>query len=233
MTASELITLFRRQSEESAYTSDSDMPSAASLWSNYQLIQFINQAQYEFAERTLCFKDGTTFLLDVEADEPTLTIDERILRIERAELITADRRLDLKTIEEFDQTGIDDYGIRRSTSWRTRTGTPQFLITDITADTARLYPIPEEDDTLQLTVRRHPLVEITDFDDELEVPTRWQYGLLHKLKMEAYSTPQALAVGFSNALLVAEREWEKFIVDASSTIKKKTRRAGKIRYGGI
>jgi hypothetical protein len=234
MTVNEILTLFRRQSEDSAYTHDRDMPDSISLWSNYQLIQYLNQGQNEFAEETYCFKDGDTFSLSLTGDVPTYEIDERILKVERAELLSTNRMLALKTIEEFQQSSYyDDYGHRRSASWEEHTGTPNSLITDITSDEFRVYPIPTEDDTIKLTVRRLPLYTLTALTDELELPERYQYGLLYKLQKEAYSNPKALLMGYGDALMIATKSWSDFVSNASKRIKIKTRGPGKVRYGGI
>jgi hypothetical protein len=158
MTVNEIITLFRRQSEDSAYTHDRDMPDSISLWSNYQLIQYLNEGQREFAEETYCFKDGDNFSLPVTNGIPDYEIDERILKVERAELMSTNTMLKLKSIEEFQQSSYyDDYGHRRASSWEKHTGTPTTLITDIDSGYFRIYPIPVDDDTVNLALRRLPL----------------------------------------------------------------------------
>lgn len=234
MNVNEIITLFRRQSEESAYTHDSDMPDSISLWSNYQLIEYLNEGQEEFAERTYCFKDGSNFSIPVVSGTAEYSASGEILKIERAELLSTNTIINTVTMEEFSQTTYyDDYYRRRVASWEEQTGTPQCIITDIDYLTYRLYPIPVEDDTLKLTVRRLPLNRLTSLTDSLEIPERYQYSLLYKLQKEAYSAPKALLMGFGDALMVAERRWEEALKNAVSKIRIKTRGPGKVRYGGL
>ena len=234
MIANELITLFRRNAEDASYTYDTNMPSAMSLWSNFQLLQYMDQAQKEFAEKTYCFKDGSNFTLTVAIGDSEVYYDPRILKIERAESLADNTLLNLLSMEEFQTSSfIDDYGIKRSTSWETRTGKPRSLITDITSNSVRLYPIPDAVDMIKLTVRRYPLRDIESLDDELEVPQRFQYGLLYKMQSEAFKNPKALISGYGDAAVAAKADWDNFITDAYKHFRVKTQGPGKIRYGGL
>ena len=231
MTVNELITLFRRSAEDSAYTHDRDMPESFSLWSNYQLIHFIDQAQKDFAEKTYIFRDDQNFNIIVETGIPNVSLDERVLRIERAELLSSNHLLAVKSIEEFqNSTGQDDYGVSRHASWEERTGTPDVLITDINSGYARIYPIPEADDEIKLTVRRLPLIDLVDLDEELEIPSRYQFGLLYKVQIEAFSSPKALLMGYGDALVAAKEKWEDFLIQAHKQVRVRTRGPGKTRY---
>lgn len=230
----DLITLFRRESEDPTYTYDRNLPEADSLWSNFELIQYIDQGQKEFARRTLCFKDSLSFRPTITADSPWIKYDDRILRIEKAELNSTNIVLPVLTMEDFHtQYFIDDYGNKKMASWETRTGTPRCLIRDMEQDYLRAYPIPTEDDTLLLTVRRLPMEDITNLTDEIEISNRWRYGLLHKLKSEAYNKPKALMLGFEKASFRAELDWDKWLNEARSRMNIRTRGPGQVRYGGI
>lgn len=233
-TASDLITLFRREVDDPAYFPDANFPDAKSFWSNYELLQYLDQAQKEFAERTLVFKDDDSFKPAIVEDDPWVELDPLILRIERAEIESTEVIVPVYTIEEF-QTSlyVDDYGIRRTTSWESNAGVIQCFIRDIYQDKLRAYPIPEQDDFLLLTVRRYPLNNITALDQVLEVPERWQFGLLYGMRKEAFRNPKALAAGFGNAVTLAEADWENFLIKAVSREQIRTRGPGKIRYGGI
>lgn len=241
MIANELITLFRRNAEDASYTYDTNMPSAMSLWSNFQLLQYMDQAQKEFAEKTYCFKDNSNFTLNIVAPvapatdyNPEIYYDPRIIKIERAESLTDNTILDVLSMEEFQMSAfVDDYGIKRSASWETRTGKPRSLITDITSNSVRLYPIPDAVDMIKLTVRRYPLRDIESLDDELEVPQRFQYGLLYKMQSEAFKNPKALISGYGDAAVAAKADWDNFITDAYKHFRVKTQGPGKIRYGGL
>lgn len=233
-TVKDLITIFRRETEDPTYHLDYNLPQENSLWSNYELIQLIDQAQKEFAERTLIFKDSTSFKPVISEDDPWIDFDDRILKIERAEVESSERILPIYTIEDF-QTSVyvDDYGIRKVASWESATGSPQCLIRDIRKDKMRIYPIPEEDDAIILTVRRLPLNDIALLNDALEVPSRWQIGLLYYVRKEAYRKPLAMVNGLDKLIPIVENDWEQFLSKAESSTTIKTRGPGRVRYGGI
>lgn len=233
-TVNDMLTLFRRSAEDSAFYPDRNFPDSTSLWSNFELIQYLNEAQKIFAERTYIFKDSKSFKPAITAADPWVDLDERILKVERAELVSSEAILTIQTIEDFQQSRyVDDYGIRKVTSWESRTGTPQVVIRDIELDKLRLYPIPTEDDYLKLTVRRLPLSELTDRTDEIEVPYKHRYGLLYFMQKEGFSKPKALLAGYGDAALKANAEWNNFLSNAASTVKIRTRGPGQTRYGGL
>lgn len=233
-TVADLITIFRRRTEDPAYHLDANLPQSNSLWSNYELIQLIDQAQKEFAERTLIFKDSENFDTDVTASDPWIEYDQRIIRIENAELSSDNIPLNVVTIEDFKTSiYVDDYGVRKDASWESRTGSPRYLIRDIRQNYLRSYPIPTENDTLLLTVRRLPLNDITELTDELEVPPRYQLGLLKYVEKELFSKPIAVLAGFGDLISVASKAWDDFCNMADSRTKIRTRGPGQVRYGGL
>jgi hypothetical protein len=230
----DLITLFRREVDDPTYYAEQNLPQPNTFWSNYELIQYLDQAQKEFAERTLIFKDSTSFHPFIWANDPWVDFDEKIIRVERAELNSSNKILPVYTIEDFQtQVYVDDYGIQRHASWENQTGEVRCLIRDIELNKLRTYPISNIDDQLLLTVRRYPLLDITSVDDSFEIPSNYQLGLLYKVKAEAFKNPKALMAGFGDAAVVAKRDWEDFLNRVDSRTKIRTRGPGKVRYGGI
>lgn len=233
-TVQDLITLFRREVEDPSYVGDRNMPSINSFWSNYELIQYLNQGQLEFAERTLVFKDSSTYKGTITDGDPWIDYDPKIIHIERAELESNNVLLPILTIEEFQtKATFRDYVVVKPSSWEVRTGNPLYLISDIELGKLRVYPIPVNDDTVDLTVRRLPLNDLVEMDDLIEIPERWQYGLLKKLKAEAFKNPKAMAAGFGELVTLSRNEWDDFLNYADSRINIRTRSPGKVRYGGL
>lgn len=233
-TAGDIITIFRREVDDPIFFADNNVAQPNTLWSNYQLLEWLTDGQEEFAERTACFKDDESFNPTVTAGDPELEYDPRILRVEKAELDSTERELPIVTIEEFRTSTLrDDYGTRKSASWKSLEGTPRYLISDIRSGTFRLYPIPTEDDSITLTVRRYPMASLESSSDDLELPDRWQKGLVYKLASEAYSTPKAMMSGFGEAGLIAAKRWEDHLNKACSRLGIRDRGPGKIRYGGL
>lgn len=221
MNVEEILTLFRRETEDPTY--DGSIPDSYSLWSNFQLIQYLNQAVNEFASKTYCLKGSAE--LKVEADNQFIDLDNRILKVEHAELGSTNRVLKVITLEEF----VTKYG----PTWTTRSGKPQVLITDVEYDKLVLWPIPEVDDTIKLTVRRVPLEDLDQMEDTPEIPSQYHYGLLHYMKFQAFSSPKAVLAGLINIAGMERSNWEEFLLRAIRDFKTKTRGPGKIRYGGI
>lgn len=226
MNVNELITLFRRDTEEATYTYDRNLPDSFSIWSNYQLINYLNQVQNEFATRTYCLKDSNTFEITLIKDDSWIDIDPVILKVERVESLTSNRILPVVTMEEFIMNTFNR-------SWETKTGVPEYCISDIETDRFRVYPIPEEDNTIKLTVRRLPLEDLSSIDDELEINRKYHYGLLHGIKSLAYSNPKAILAGFAPLQVLERNNWEDFLLRSTRDFKVKTRGPGKIRYGGL
>lgn len=75
--------------------------------------------------------------------------------------------------------------------------------------------------------------DITGLNDEFEIPSRFQYGLLYKLRQEAFKNPKALMAGFGEAATMARLDWETFLINAESKTKIRTRGPGQVRYGGF
>lgn len=233
-TVGNLLDTFRREVDDPTYFSDAGLPMPNTLWSNYQLIQMLDDAQREWAERTLGFKDSKSFNQDITAGESEVEYDQRIIKIEKAELASDNREIELVNLAAFSmRVGRDDYGTRVPVSWNTTTGTPTLLITDLDIGYMRLWPEPTEDDELLLATRRRPLATLVAKGDDLEVPEAYQLGLLNRVRRDAYSQPKALQAGFAEAGLKAAADWEDFLLRCSSRISIRTRRPGKMRYGGL
>lgn len=220
MTAEELLELVRVELDDT----EEDY-----LWSDATLYRYIDLAQREFAKRTECFKDFTTEAIvevDVSANESTVAFDSRIIRIEKAYLRSEDTELSVVNANEI----ADEYD--GTTSWKSATGTPEFLVLDGDSTYGRLVPIPTVNDTLDLFVVRYPLRAISASYTTLEVKdVRHQYQLLDWVKHLAYSVNDA---DVSNPEL-AQAHATKFLAycqEARGEFLQKHRRPGTVKYGG-
>lgn len=149
---------------------DPEMPGSGddsdSLWTDEEIFSYMDDVQHRFAEITEIFLDSTTAAITqvaVTAGVAEVDLDTRIIDIIRAKLASNGRRISIKKTEDLDQSYFeDDYGVSLANNWETLTGTPKCLILNTGEDKARLAPIPVVNDTLQLTVVRYPLEEISD-----------------------------------------------------------------------
>lgn len=198
------------------------------LWSDRELLLYVDLAQKEYAKRTEAFRDSTTpeitqvtIAADINGDyDPWITFDERVIRVEDAYLESTQSELTLHNENELG-----------GGSWRASTGVPTSLVLDYDHSKGRLVPSPDADDTILLTVVRYPLKNVTD-GGRLEVrDPLHQRGLLDFAKSLAYSKNDA---DVHNPKLAAEYE-AKFAMNCmrfKSELDKAKRRPGTVRYGG-
>ncbi len=234
LTAKDLIVYFRRNAEDPSWSFDNSLVPINTMWSNYQLLQYIDLSLREFAERSWCFNDE--FTITVTADDPEVNIDNRIIQIKRAKLNTANSVLSLADLENFSVTQVvDDYGFRRlSPSWETTTGTPRTLITDYKPGIARLYPIPTTADTITVNAYCYPEfdTETIHQDDDIPLPETWAYRLLDGVMAKAFSIPIAVSV-LKDLYRGYELKWNDTLVSGRKFFQTKNRDAPTVRYGGI
>jgi hypothetical protein len=121
-------------------------------WTDKELTTMANLAEREACSRALLIKDKTTAAycsIAVTAGTATYTLDQKVLRIERAKLALEDEPIDQITKEELDVIQPD---------WQSPTATgdtPKYLIAE--ADwKLTLVPTPIVNDTLALEVSRLP-----------------------------------------------------------------------------
>lgn len=148
-------------------------------WSDDELAQYLNDAVYDLC-RCKIIKDSTTGAIcsiDVVAETQSYPLDERIISIERVKLSKITKPLTRITTDI-----ADSY----YPNWETQTGMPSVYIHDEGKIT--LIWIPDEDDTLKLTVFRLPLSPITmaDVASDIEVPLEYQGHLYKGMYMLAY-----------------------------------------------
>jgi hypothetical protein len=198
------------------------------LWSDALLYQYLDLAQLEFAKQTECFKDSFTdsvVEVDVAANESTVELNPLIIRIEKAYLKSENTEVRVINENEIAQ----EY---EGETWRTATGTPQFLVFDADSTYGRLIPTPTANDTIYLSVIRYPLRAVSATSTTIEIKDRrHQYMLLDWVKHLAYSVNDADV----NNPELADKHKAAFLANCmqvrSETIQKH-RRPGTVRYGG-
>lgn len=149
------------------------------LWSDTLVTFWANEAQQEAARRARLLVDQTTVdvcVIDVTAGTHTYAVDPRVIFIRRVKLSSQDSTLAKVDQRDLDLTGPGWESASNSRpGWWLPTGDHQI----------RLYPPPDADDTLTLTVVREPLADMapaivspaTPAVDP-EIPARMQYRLV-------------------------------------------------------
>lgn len=225
--AAQLVARFRSDVGDPELPGTGSTTDEDSLWSNSDILSYIDQAQFEFARRTKCFPDFTNYTASVVSGEPWVPVKSIICDIRFGVLNTAGTKVIPKTLSEVEE-------MTSVASIMTDTGTPQYLITDMEPRLGRLFPIPTADDDITLAVYRYPETHVTSVESKLEVEDNdeLRLGLLHKVKALAYSKYDADA-GDKDKAFLYERKWEDFIRMMEGFFSKKRRTPRSVRYGGI
>jgi hypothetical protein len=233
-TVSDLITRLRFELEDVA------LPY---LWDDDIFLEYINQAQREFVRHTNALPDATTFTADITAGDPWIDIDPLIYEIRKLRLTNSKRYVGVCTLADIETRGKRftnsatsnfssvQYHVIFSGTWEDRIGVPEVVVTDMEQGRGRLVPIPVEADSLSFAVYRYPN-ELRDTDARFEIPERYRYGLVYKVKALAYQKQDIEAFNMARAADF-EGQWQKFLLESYRDVTVKQRNPVSVRYGGI
>lgn len=168
-----------------AFRQDADDEANAHLWSDAELLRFLNDAQREACERAHLLRDASTAAVcqvAVVAGTAVYPLSALILRVERAQLRLDALPLSVSSTPEMDA---------RAGNWQSWRGRPRWLVVDSDAGSStglsgRLCPTPTEADTLDLVVSRLPLAPMNTDDDAPEIGARLHLGLVQWMLHLAY-----------------------------------------------
>ena len=211
---------------------DGSTPDEDSLWSNAELLRYLDEAHNEFCQRINALPDSTQFVSEVTSDYPWDKVEERITLIRKGRLGTLKTDLIPVTLKEIEEGGkVSDYGkFTASSDWEDRTGPPQYVITDLEAGKGRLVPTPVADDVISWSVYRMPKTSLVD-GGCLEIENKYRLGLMLKAKAMAYSKHATETRQESKSEALAGK-WEDFIDRADHGHKRKRRRPQSMPTGG-
>lgn len=198
MNLRDLITLFRN---------DADDATEPFLWSDEEALDFANDAENEACRRGRLLVDSSTAdLCLVETTVlagPLVTLDPRVMFVRRARL-EGQRplaRMNMQDMEDQDPMWQD-----------AAPGRSRVFITDYETGKLLLWPTPDADATLLMTVVRTPLAEMNDPEDSPEMAPRFHRSLRHWMLFRAYSKQDAEANDpkkASDSLALFEQEFGK------------------------
>ena len=226
LTVEELIHEFRRQMD--------DLTSPY-FWEDDDVIQFLDLAQTEFAERTEVLSEVATVTITA-ANDGLVTLPSYIYRIKRAVLDSNGAQLTVMNLNEVQQHLIeDDYGSLIANSWESQIGTPRILVTDYATDTARVVPkynTTDPDDSMTLYYSYRPKKTLTASSSGTEMPERrYDLALIHYARALAYEDQDADTYDPK----AADRQrsiFEERVKTFTARQKIGRRRAPIVRYGG-
>jgi hypothetical protein len=188
MRAEQLIDIARR------YLDDRKETASTLLWSDDELLYYLNLAQRKFCKDTLILSDMTTQLITeipIAASTPNIhyQLDPRILKIDAAILLIQAWHLRRDTIINFEKDPL----------WFSRIGIPSRYCIDAQRGYITLDRLTSIDDTIKLRVRRMPLNDINDSNDIPEIPEQYHEYLIEGILFHAYMKQDVEAFDMAKA----------------------------------
>lgn len=195
MLLSELITLFRNEVDDTA---------EPFLWSDEEAVEFANDAQNEACRRARLIVDSSTTAvcqIAVVAAAALVTLDPRVLFVRRARFATLLplKRMNMQDMEAYNPHWMD-----------AAPNVPRVFVPDYETGKLLLWPTPDANATLLMTVVRDPLVEMDSQDDTPEISPRYHRSLRFWMMVRAYGKQDAEANDpkkEANALALFEQEF--------------------------
>lgn len=142
--------------------------------------RYFLQGINEIARRTRCLVDSTSFSPTIEAGDPIVRIDPKIISIRRVRVASRAKPLIKATVRDMDEM---------YPGWESSTtpSTPMFAVVDYETDKLFIYPPSAQADSLVMTVTRESMKESYEDNDVPEIPARWHEGIIDWMKFCAYS----------------------------------------------
>ena len=188
MKPAELYALFRSD------TTDTVTPY---LWSDVEVWLYMNEAYQMFVRLTGGVGDSTSDITDVAvvAGEALAEVSPSILKFRKAVLQSTGRNLRIVNEADLPTLDLNDYGLHTS-ALDNASGAVRLLVIaeDKDADRGfvRWVQVPEQDDTVHLSVRRLPLDTITSASTRFaDVQQQHHMSLLDWMKYRAYGKQDA------------------------------------------
>lgn len=175
MTLDELISAFRDDEN------DTELPY---MWSDAFITRHLNEAQREACRRAQLLVDSSSSFCteSFEAGDPLIKLNPLIITARRVKVSYSTYSLSPARAAEMD---------RINPGWEKHRGTPTQFITDYETGYIRLYPNPTVSGEVTMTVVRLPKDDLANGEDTPELREEYQLGLLHWVKMRAYSKMDA------------------------------------------
>ena len=230
-TNDQLLEFFRR---------DMDDEVEPQLWSDDNILDYLDEAQAEFCELVDVLAADITIAYtatDVATAGGYVDIPHEITRVRSAELLGVRKYLILANQEEFEdnpQRFVDnDYGLdARNSEWKDDTGEPRALITDMVSKQVRLYPIPTTDDTISMRVFRKATTSPLDGDDLEVTDNQHLRAILIKARSLAFLKQDSETYEPQESEKL-EQIFLRRVAEFSQRVRRSRRRSNVTNYGGI
>lgn len=155
------------------------------LWSDEELLDYLDEAQEEAARRARLFLDATTtaiVTITLVAGTAVYALDPRVIRVERARVVGQEMPLRLLLTRDLDA---------RLANWEASIDPVSAAVVDWQTDSLRFVGIPQAAGTVNLQVIRRPLEPLVNMDQELEIRQHHTRNLIHWIAHRAYQKRDA------------------------------------------
>lgn len=218
MNSSELLDLYRSEMEDifEPY-----------LWSDEDIFRYQNDAQKMFARDTGGIPDGTTAAvtrIEVTPAAEWYALHPSILRIRTASRSDTGRPVEVLNFEDMPE---------RRWYFDGTLGVLRAMVIGIERHKVRMWPYPNETVSVDMTVFRLPLVEITDIgDQEFEIDAEHHRHLLHWMRHLGYLKQDTETFNKSKAEEFAMQHVA-YCTKVKEEEARKRHKTRYVRYGGI
>jgi len=175
MKAKELVRRFRDLTDDLDLGQEDDM-----LWSDAEVLRYLDQAQDEACRRSKLISDSSTSaVVDIALSSgvDTYSMHSKIIRIENIVLNSTSKPVDI-----YDEDWMDFL----KPAWRLDTGDVGACILYWGTRKIRVWRQPTTSDTLNLTVKRLPIISVTSLETVLEIPDEFLPPLVNGMMWYAY-----------------------------------------------
>lgn len=196
------------------------------------ILNALDVSQKEFAERTLCLRDTELLTIDVVAGEVWYKLSDIVVKVRNSWLQGARREVVPVTKNEAAQgSAVKDYGFqgRSGNWWRTSTGTPEIMITDLREGYIRLSPEPTANDTLELSSYNYPRTLDDNLTANPQIPDRWRQSLIYGALARIYEIEDTELYDNNSAQRMFQK-WEMDLARAEAFFLKKNRGATTVQF---
>lgn len=203
------------------------------LWAEDRIVEWIDEAQKVFAEETKIFK-GREEIPVLLINDGEFAMPAYIFETRKGQMNGQSLPLEIMNFNDIERGAVNsDYGIALVGNWEDSTGTPRALITDFKTGIGRLTPKPIADTTVTLAYYRYPLKDINSSSRKLELTdTRHQRLMVVYARAMAYGDHDADVYDPKQEAAKLE-EFHAKTAKIAGQIKRQTRRAGTVKYGGL
>jgi len=217
MNSTELLATFREETTDNV---------APYFWSDALIYRYLNDAQEMFCRLTEGIEDSSIAdicRLNIVAGTDWYPLSKKILKVRGVVNSTSGRPYELLSAEIAAKMGVMFNGAP---------GPARRLVQGLEKGKLRAWPMPNENDTVEIRVFRLPLTKIDGDDQDLEVDEQHHLALLLWAKHRAYGVEDA-DVFDRRKSNEYEEKFRAYCAAAKTEQGRARHDAGNVMYGGI